>query len=90
MTLEPGRLPGKRRVVAINGWREGMAVRRVEVWSGKRKLAEYVDESEGAIRYAWRMRRLYPGLNVTNEPVADEDVPDEPLPIEHWWGTPPD
>ena len=66
-----------------------MAVRRVELWSGRRRLAEYVDESEAAIRYAWRMRRLYPGLRVSNEPVPDNEVPDE-LPVENWWGAPPE
>ncbi|HEY3002736.1 MAG TPA: hypothetical protein VGJ44_10340 [Kribbellaceae bacterium] len=65
-----------------------MAVRRVEVWSGRRRLGEYVDESEAAIRYAWEMRRRYPGLKITNKLVPDAEVPDEPLPIEHWWGEP--
>ncbi|MFF0340291.1 hypothetical protein [Kribbella sp. NPDC004875] len=46
------------------------ARRRVRLWFGEHQLAEYVGEPAAACRYEAAMRRRFPGLAITNDPVT--------------------
>lgn len=53
-----------------------ITIRRVEVWFGDHKIIEYYNEDPGkAADFETAMRRRWPSLKVTNEPVAEELVP---------------
>lgn len=43
--------------------------RRVRVWFGQYQIGHYIGEPEYADRYEAAMRRRFPGLEVTNEPL---------------------
>jgi hypothetical protein len=42
---------------------------RVRVWFGLYPIADYIGEQRSADRYEAAMRRRFPGLDVTNEPL---------------------
>ncbi|TQJ17865.1 hypothetical protein FB475_1994 [Kribbella jejuensis] len=50
--------------------------RRVRLWFGGYRIAEFVGEPAVAVRYEAKMRRRFPGLEVTNEvlPVNADPV----------------
>ncbi|GAA3142001.1 hypothetical protein JOF29_000898 [Kribbella aluminosa] len=46
---------------------------RVRLWFGPHQLADYIGEPAGAARHEAAMRRRFPGLKVTNEPLRATD-----------------
>ena len=43
--------------------------RRVRLWFGQHQLADFIGEPAAATRYEAAMRRRFPGLEITNDPV---------------------
>ena len=43
--------------------------RRVQVWFGDHRIADFIGEQAAAARYEAAMRRRFPGLGVTNDPL---------------------
>ncbi|NIK56603.1 hypothetical protein [Kribbella shirazensis] len=43
--------------------------RRVRLWFGPHQLADYIGEPAAAARHEAAMRRRFPGLAITNEPL---------------------
>jgi hypothetical protein len=66
-----------------------MATRRVTVWFGPHRIADYQADEESAERYAASMKRRFAGLRTTNDPIdpmASGAAPVSPasdLPSEH-------
>ncbi len=48
--------------------------RRVRLWFGRHQIADYIGEPASAARYEAAMRRRFPGLDITNHPLADHAV----------------
>ena len=46
--------------------------RRVRLWFGRHQIADYIGELASAARYEAAMRRRFPGLDITNQPLADQ------------------
>ncbi|TDW16969.1 hypothetical protein [Kribbella kalugense] len=44
--------------------------RRVRLWFGPHQIAEYIGDPPAATRYEAAMRRRFPGLDTTNDPVS--------------------
>ncbi|WP_350281030.1 hypothetical protein [Kribbella sp. HUAS MG21] len=42
---------------------------RVRLWFGPHQIADHIGDQPGAARYEAAMRRRFPGLDVTSEPV---------------------
>ena len=51
--------------------------RRVRVWFGQYLIGDYIGEPAYANRYEAAMRRRFPGLDITNDPLRP-CVPQEP------------
>ena len=45
------------------------ARRRVRLWFGQHVIADYIGDPAGATRYESAMRRRFPGLDITNDPL---------------------
>ncbi len=43
--------------------------RRVRLWFGQHQLADFIGEPAAATRYEAAMRRRFPGLEITNDPM---------------------
>ena len=43
--------------------------RRVRLWFGPHQIADYIGDQPGASRYEAAMRRRFPGLEITNDPL---------------------
>ncbi|MGW5194027.1 hypothetical protein ACWEOO_32560 [Kribbella sp. NPDC004138] len=43
--------------------------RRVRLWFGPHQIADYIGEPAAAARHEAAMRRRFPGLDVTNDPL---------------------
>jgi hypothetical protein len=48
--------------------------RRVRLWFGRHQIADYIGEPSSAARYEAAMRRRFPGLDITNQPLADQPL----------------
>jgi hypothetical protein len=46
------------------------------LWFGQHQIADYIGEPPAAARYEAAMRRRFPGLEITNDPLP----PSPPLP----------
>jgi hypothetical protein len=44
----------------------------VRLWFGRHQIADYIGEPSSAARYEAAMRRRFPGLDITNQPLADQ------------------
>ena len=44
--------------------------RRVRLWFGQHQLADFIGEPAAATRYEAAMRRRFPGLEITNDPLT--------------------
>ncbi|HWD77690.1 MAG TPA: hypothetical protein VG497_02385 [Kribbella sp.] len=42
---------------------------RVRLWFGPHRISEYIGDDAAAARHEAKMRRRFPGLEVTNEPL---------------------
>jgi hypothetical protein len=41
----------------------------VRLWFGQHQIADYIGEPASAARYEAAMRRRFPGLEITNDPM---------------------
>lgn len=57
----------------------------IRVWFGEHVLADYAAEPAVAGRYARMMEQRFMGLQVTSDPLPDNQVSAEPLPRERMW-----
>ena len=48
---------------------------RVRLWFGPHQIADYLGDQPGAARYEAAMRRRFPGLEITNDPLSISSVP---------------
>ena len=48
---------------------------RVRLWFGPYRISEYVGDDAAAARYEAKMRRRFPGLDVTSEPLPASTDP---------------
>jgi hypothetical protein len=46
----------------------------VRLWFGRHQIADYIGEPSSAARYEAAMRRRFPGLDITNQPLADQPL----------------
>ncbi|MFF0264918.1 hypothetical protein [Kribbella sp. NPDC004536] len=44
---------------------------RVRLWFGPHRISEYIGDDAAAVRYEAKMRRRFPGLEVTSEALPD-------------------
>ncbi|MEV5964778.1 hypothetical protein AB0L70_23605 [Kribbella sp. NPDC051952] len=44
--------------------------RRVRLWFGPHQIADYIGDDAAATRYEAKMRRRFPGLEITNDPLG--------------------
>jgi hypothetical protein len=56
--------------------------RRVRVWFGRRAIADHIAYGDMANEYMIAMRRRFPSLRITSDPLPDLPDPDtlQPLP----------
>ena len=47
--------------------------RRVRLWFGRHPIADYIGDPASADRHEAAMRRRFPGLEITNEPLRTSD-----------------
>jgi hypothetical protein len=47
----------------------------VRLWFGPHQIADYIGDQPGAARYEAAMRRRFPGLEITNDPLSISSVP---------------
>ncbi|HET6297725.1 MAG TPA: hypothetical protein VFG33_30350 [Kribbella sp.] len=51
--------------------------RRVRVWFGQYLIGDYIGEPAYANRYEAAMRRRFPGLDITNDPLGQRAQQDQ-------------
>jgi hypothetical protein len=56
--------------------------RRVRLWFGPHQIADYIGEPAAAARHEAAMRRRFPGLEVTNDPVPVSGRPPDYSPAD--------
>ncbi|MFK4085648.1 hypothetical protein ACI2LF_16185 [Kribbella sp. NPDC020789] len=47
--------------------------RRVRLWFGRYVIADYIGDTASADRHEAAMRRRFPGVHITNEPLGTAD-----------------
>ncbi|MFG1815524.1 hypothetical protein ACGFIF_17280 [Kribbella sp. NPDC049174] len=52
--------------------------RRVRLWFGRHPIADYIGDPASADRHEAAMRRRFPGLEITNEPLVPRIVGEPP------------
>jgi hypothetical protein len=56
--------------------------RRIRLWFGPHQIADYIGEAPAAARYEAAMRRRFPGLEITDDPMPPAPRPPDYSPAD--------